>query len=123
MRKVGVSAIILIVLIMVFLACIQDSSYTQEEEIPEGMEIKKVGDLQILVPQGARVEKTGKGGLIAVESTSEFTSRKIMDLETRVNKTEETQNTLVMKLDSIEQRLSKIEKDIENSSLVSKDGD
>ena len=81
MRKMGLFAIIFSLVFLAVPVFLQSSGHAEEEEIPEGMEIKKVGDLQILVPKGANVEKTGKGGLITVESTSEFTSRKILELE------------------------------------------
>ena len=118
MRRIGVFILISSLISIVLIVCLENSSFT-EEEVPDGMEIKMVGDLKILVPKGAKVEKTGKGGLISIESTSEFTSRKVENLENRMALIEESQKVLEAKLSELEMNMLAIESKIRNSALVS----
>ncbi len=76
-----------------------------KDNIPPGMEIRKVGDLQILVPKGAEVTRTGKGGLIRIESTSEYTSRELIEINRRLESLQKNQEMLNNKLHELQEAI------------------
>lgn len=61
-----------------------------ENQIPPGMEMKKIDRLNIIVPEGTKIfEKSpGKGGAIFIETTSEYMARQLVDIEEHFAKIE-----------------------------------
>jgi len=110
------SGIVLLIFTSFLLHLLPGGIAIAEDEIPAGMEVKKVGDLRILVPEGAKVERTDKGGLIFVESTSEYTARKLREFEERIS---ELESSLADGLEEIK-RLKETVTGLEEGSLVSK---
>jgi hypothetical protein len=51
----------------------------EEEKIPRGMEMFKIGETRILLPQGAKVSKNGD--LLVLENAAEYASRRILDMQ------------------------------------------
>lgn len=98
---------LLLTLVFIFYTdpvCAQD-----DIEVPAGMEIRKIGDLKIVVPKGAKVEKGGKGGPIFVESMSEYTSRKLVEIEERLDEAIENQSRLQDDIESLNQTVDKLQ--------------
>ena len=82
--------------------------YDSEKEtglkVPAGMEIKKVGNVNAVVPKGTEV--TNEGGAVVIESTSQYVSRKLEDLERRIDKMEAEQEKLQEEIKELKERLS-----------------
>ena len=74
-------------------------------EIPPGMEIKKEGDVNLLIPEGAKlIKKTAE--LTLIEGTDEYASRKFIEIESRFDKIEAEQKAL-------KKEIKRLQKDIE----------
>jgi len=84
--------------------------YEKEEvmEPPQGMEILKVGNLNLMVPKGAQVRK--KGSLIIVESTSEYVARKFLNVEERLAEIEAGQEDFRKEIMELKAALDEIQK-------------
>ena len=85
--------------------------YAQEEktdiQAPPGMEIIKVGGFNVLAPKGAKMRKVGS--LLIVESTAEYTARKILDLEERLAEAEKKEKELEREVQELKERLDEIQ--------------
>lgn len=71
------------------------SSYPEEEYgnssvvIPPGMEVQKVGSVDVIVPKGGRVNKMNEdGSLLIIETPDEYAARKFEDTEARLKRIE-----------------------------------
>ena len=84
------------------------------EKPPAGMEYKKIGDARVLVPKGTRIRK--EGDLNVVEDISEYSSRRFVDIDGRLDKAESDYAGLADDMKSafegIESRLKKMEESI-----------
>ena len=99
----------LLSLFLLLLIAAASSCYGEEEEyryedwdknsIPPGMEVQKVGDLKVLVPENSKMRKVGD--LLVVENMSEYFSRKYPALEEKVNRLEAEQDKLKAQLKQI----------------------
>ncbi|MGE5197280.1 MAG: hypothetical protein ACM3IL_02115, partial [Deltaproteobacteria bacterium] len=56
-----------------------DQQQPQPYQLAPGMEIKKIGDVNLVVPVGTRVHQ--EGSLVVVEPLDEYTARKFIDIE------------------------------------------
>ncbi len=66
---------------------VRGSEWTSEDvSIPEGMEIVKQGDVNVLVPKGGKILK--KGGISVLESPDEYAARGFSERDARLNKIE-----------------------------------
>ena len=88
-----------------------------DKEIPPGMEIIKIGGANVLVPEGTRARK--KGGLIILESTSEYTGRKVLEIEKRIDRLEAQNKELQENITILKSLLAKMGK----KDLVSPDNE
>ena len=79
-----------------------------EEWPPPGMKIEKVGDLNIVVPKDAEVERTGKGGLIKVEKSEEYLARKLLGMEERFDELEAVQKELIKEIELLKEEVDKL---------------
>jgi hypothetical protein len=97
--------------------------YAQEDKLddkiqtPPGMEIKKVGDLNIVVPRGAEVRRTEKVGLIFVESTDQYVSRQLLEMEDRFAKIEAEQEELKKEIELLKEAIDQLGR----RSIISKE--
>lgn len=68
-------------------------------KIPVGMEIKKVGDANILVPQGGKIRKVGD--LLVRESIDEYAAREFMMMRERLNHIEKEQDIIKKEIEEL----------------------
>ena len=61
-------------------------------DVPTGMEVKKAGPVDFVIPQGAEVHDDG--GVISIESTPQYMSRKFIEIKNRFDKLEAEQARL-----------------------------
>ncbi len=104
------------VLLMIFLfVCFSMEIFaqmSQDEEIPEGMELKEVGKTKILMPKGSRVKKVGKFYIV---KTLDRDTQVIIDaLTERVDTLEKKQLFLEEKIQGLTLELNREN----NNSLV-----
>lgn len=59
-----------------------------ESEVPPGMEIKKVGGINFMVPKGAKLYK--RGGMTIMEGASAYSARRLDTIESRLEKVEKS---------------------------------
>lgn len=101
-------------LVFIYLICFTagyPSQVVAEEndgDLPPGMKIEKVGDLQIVVPKDAEVSRTGKGGLIKVEKSEEYLARKLLGMEERFDKLEAAHEALKKDVELLKEALDKL---------------
>lgn len=107
----------LIVLILQFscLLCIAQDQEKENKGLAPGMEVIKIGGANVLVPEGTKVTK--KGGLIILESTSEYTGRKVLEIEERIERLESKDNELQEEIT----KLSALFEDINKKDFISQD--
>ncbi len=92
MEKIKIYLLILFILIAVPWVFAQTQS-ANAPKIPEGMEeIQLGGSAKLIVPKGAKTRKVG--AQVIVEGTKEFMSRKIYELNARLEKLEKRQTQL-----------------------------
>lgn len=73
-------------------------------EIPPGMELRTVGGIHTIVPQGTRIAK--KGSLVTLEGTEDFAARNFKEINARLGKIEATQNDLKKTVEDLKQEIS-----------------
>lgn len=83
MKKFTLAVILLLTVSFAFFA------YAEEKvkEVPEGMRIEKIGDLEVLMPKDAKLTK--KGDVFVQETNEEYMARKFHELDERLKKIEE----------------------------------
>jgi hypothetical protein len=91
MKIIGVFLNILILIIILPTALIADTK-NNKQDVPAGMQIIKIGGANVLVPEGTKVRK--KGGLIILESASEYAAMKISNIEEQINQLEKEDKKL-----------------------------
>jgi hypothetical protein len=101
--RVNAMKISALALIMFF--CSNGNGFSEEKNsqgftIGPGMEIKKIADVNLLVPIGTQVRQ--EGSLIVVETTGEYAARKFIDIDSRFKGLEYRQQTLEDRLSVIE---------------------
>lgn len=103
-----------LILIFVFLF-MATSIYAEEEyekwdkdNIPEGMEIRKVGDLRVLVPEDSKMRKVGD--LLVVESPSEYYRRTMLEVKKDIEALEKSQGELKKELSELKKTVDEIER-------------
>jgi hypothetical protein len=80
--------------------CAQDYEMEDGEIIPPpGMEVVKVGNFNLLIPKGAEVHR--KGNLLVVESTSEYTARRFLDMEQQLMQAKTEREELKGKIEQL----------------------
>jgi len=70
-----------------------------ESEIPPGMELKKVGGINLMVPEGAKLYK--RGAVTVMEGASAYSARRLNDIESRLDKVEENIKELDKKVSAL----------------------
>jgi len=113
--------IIFLILVLIFCACFsyaEAGDYADDaaaSEAPAGMKIEKVGDLNLRLPKDAEVRRTGKGGLLDVETIDEYAARKLEEMESRVDSLEKSQEKLAEEI----KRLKEVLNQLQNKRLIS----
>lgn len=88
MRQSKCTIIIFIIILFSTITFASAGEYDTESKvnIPPGMELKKSGDVNVLIPKGATLQKVSD--LFVIESASEYSARKFEEMESRMNKIE-----------------------------------
>ena len=103
MMKATALFLVIIIGLVVFSASsvvAQNEETESDIEVPAGMEVKKVGATNILVPKGAGIRK--EGASLFVEGTNTLLSRKLRDIEMRFNKLEVEHRALVEEVEQLQ---------------------
>ena len=69
-------------------------------KIPEGMELKKSGGVNILIPKGAKINRVGSVNLI--EGTDEYAAQKFEIVEKRLQQIEDKQKEMDSRITVLE---------------------
>lgn len=68
-------------------------------DIPVGMELRKFGNKNIIVPKGAKIHKSGNR--LIIEGASEYAARNFLYIKSRITKVELEYNNLKKELKSL----------------------
>ncbi|MFH1593525.1 MAG: hypothetical protein ABID09_02380 [Candidatus Omnitrophota bacterium] len=93
--KIILSAILILILGPAVIFA-EDEANVGSVKIRPGMEIKKMGDANILVPKGARLER--RAAEMNIEDTAEWAARRFEDVDDRFKKVEFEQEILKKEL-------------------------
>jgi len=100
--------IFLLIFIFVFSCALVMPEEDEKEEVPAGMEIIQVGEAKFVVPKGAATKKAGD--LIILDSASEYTVRKFLEIEERVAELEAKEEELQKEVKQLKQALDDMQK-------------
>ena len=75
-------------------------------KLGSGLEVIKVGGLNILAPKGSKIRR--RGSLIILEDPAEYLSRKFDDIDKRFSVLENNQHEMTLQLQRIEQILEEL---------------
>ena len=98
MRKSALFIVVIVLTLPYACACAEEGTGTDMEtveggvKIRKGMEVKKMGDANIIVPKGA--ELTRRGAEVHVEASDEWAARRIDRIEERISALEQGQKAL-----------------------------
>lgn len=110
MRKIVyliLSVFLIFYVIKVFSEESENKDYTLTEEgfkIPAGMELKKVGDANILIPKGGKLRKAGD--LLIMEGADEYAAREFMEVNERLNNIEKEQEIIKKEIEELKKTIS-----------------
>ena len=108
--------VIIFVLLLFSSALIVNAQKTKDGKFQPGpgMEVRKIGSAEMIVPKDARVYE--RGGALSVETAQEYTARKALELyeriekiEARLKKAEDKQNKLEVKAGELEEVILSIQ--------------
>lgn len=80
------------------IAIAEDS--TGDVKIPEGMEIRKSGGVNVLMPKGAKIKRVGSVNLI--ENADEYAAQGFADMDKRLQKIENNQKEMESRIIALE---------------------
>ncbi|MBU3933377.1 MAG: hypothetical protein KKH11_01760 [Candidatus Omnitrophica bacterium] len=102
MKKVGFLILIVVSVFSAILVIANENG--KKEEVPEGMEVLKAGNVRVIVPKGTKIDQ--KGNLITVEGISAYSARRFLEIEGRFVKTEERLVETKKRLTETKERLA-----------------
>ena len=88
--------------------------YHNKGRIAPGMELKKVGDAHVLVPEGSELRR--EGDLLVVEGAGEYSARKFKDVDERFGEMESELEALRAEMAGIKKEIA----DLKKTRLISK---
>lgn len=77
-------------------------------DIPPGMELRKVGNINIVVPEGTQIRKNGSN--LIMEGPDEYVARNVREIKGRLAEIETRQLEHEKKLDGLKQAISEVRK-------------
>jgi hypothetical protein len=77
-------------------------------DIPPGMELRKVGSISMIVPEGTQVSR--KNSLVVMEGPDEYAARNIYEMKGRLMALEAQQHDLKKELDDLRETILKLQK-------------
>lgn len=90
-------------------AVAQDDKSGVEIEVPTGMELRKIGPVNVVVPKGTEVRD--EGGVIFLENTAQYMSRKFTEMENLFNKLQAGQEKLKEELEQLIEIVDRIQQE------------
>lgn len=103
-RAESLALSVLCSIVLLFLILFARPIFAEEAELRPGMELKKIGAINVIVPKGSEIYE--KNGLYILESAEEYAARKFKDVEERFALLEE-------RAESAENKLEKLTVEIE----------
>lgn len=88
----------------------------EEEEVPPGMEVIKIGDVRAIVIIGSKIKK--QGDLLILEGTKEFVARKFIETDKRISELEAKGISFEKELEQLRKELKELE---ESNELIEED--
>lgn len=85
----------------------ENEDYTLTEEgfkIPAGMELKKVGDANILIPKGGKIRKAGDQ--LIMESADEYAAREFFKIKERLGNIEKEQEDIRREIEELKKNIN-----------------
>ncbi len=76
-------------------------------EVDPGMELRRVGGLNMIVPKGTQVHQDGS--LQVMEGPDEYAARNIMEVKTRIGEMEKAQKEMREEVDSLKEAILKLQ--------------
>lgn len=122
---------IILFILFVSFACFQAVSFAQEYKDNEeraynedvtsepvnkplpGMEVRKIGGINMMVPEGSRVYK--QGATLILEDDGGYAARRLKDMNDRFFKMEEKQKYLEERYKKLEEEIKELRKAVEES--------
>lgn len=101
---------------------VQAKSKSEDEShvtLKPGMELKKIGSVNRLVPEGTRV--VDKDGLVTTESIGEYVARRFTNVEARIKNIENRVSAIENELKSLDGVLHTVSDQLEMLSQLKKD--
>lgn len=90
--------------ISVFAQGAQEHTNQTNMDVGPGMEVIKHGNLNVIVPKGAKVRE--EGGMLTIEDIGDYTGRKFEETDQRLAAIEETQEELREKIEQLTQAIA-----------------
>lgn len=80
-------------------------------QVPLGMELRRIGGINMVVPEGTQFYK--EGSQLKMEEASEYSARRFWETTERINKLEEKTKALEERLNNLEEKQRKTDAEIE----------
>jgi len=111
-----ISIALLLILTFIFATSFAIAQKNEEEEVPPGMEVLKIGDVRVITIIGTKIKK--QGDLLVVEGTKEFVARKFIEMEDRFSEIDGKTKGLEKEVKKLKEALDEIKKNkpTENST-------
>jgi len=84
-------------------------------EVPPGMELRMMGGLKMIVPEGARVRK--KNSIFIMEEADEYAARNIYEMKGRLRGLESRQMDLEKELTGLKEAVAKLQEKPKDQQL------
>ncbi|MFH1868371.1 MAG: hypothetical protein ABH843_05320 [Candidatus Omnitrophota bacterium] len=93
----------------------QENEYEDwdKDDVPEGMEVHKVGDLRVQLPEGSKMRKVGD--LLVVESPTEYYARTMSEFKEELEGLKKSQEDIKNELSELKKKVV----DMQKKNLVS----
>lgn len=96
---------LIVIVSVLFLSGLLSEGGAQEEIIPEGMELRLVGQTNIIVPEDAKVKE--QGGLIIIEQIDQYVARTLSEMRLKIETLEKQQEELIKEVTQLKADLEK----------------
>lgn len=113
MLKLNLFIFIFLFSFWILFVCAQDYNQTAINN-PPGTEVVRIGNVDVVVPEGSRVRK--RGGVMFFEDTGQYTGRRFYETDQRLAAIEAKQEELAKQIEE----LRAIIENLQNSTVTSK---
>jgi hypothetical protein len=101
--------------LLFFTASVWAQEDQNEEEVPPGMEIVKVGDVRAVVIKGTKIQK--KGDLMVLEGTKEFVARKFLEYDENMSGLKTRDSDIEKELEQLRKELNELKEKVQGDSI------